>query len=65
MFRLCAVWIFVVAMGTLSAQTDGRGTSTPQLQREQDQTAIRSLLAESFEGNWNNHQPAAAVAPDK
>ena len=55
MVRLCAVWMFVVAMGTLNAQTDGRGTSTPLLQREQDQTAIRSLLAESFEENWNNH----------
>ena len=65
MVRLCAVWMFVVAMGTLNAQTDGRGTSTPLLQREQDQTAIRSLLAESFEENWNNHEPTAAVAPDR
>ena len=65
MLRLCAVWIFVAAMGALNAQTDGRGTGTPQLQRELDQTAIRSLLAESFEDNWNNHQPTAAVAPDK
>ena len=63
--ELSAVSIFVVAIGVLTAQTGARGTSTPQLQREQDQTAIRSLLAESFEDNWNNHQPTAAVAPDK
>lgn len=65
MLRLCTAWMFVVAMGALSAQTDGRDTSTPKLQRDQDEKAIRSLLAENFEHNWNNHHPAAAVAPDR
>jgi len=64
MFRLHAVWILVVAIGALNAQT-GRKAGTPQLRSEQDEADIRSQLAEGFEKYWNNHTPAAAVTPDR
>lgn len=32
---------------------------------EQDETAIRALLADGFETSWNNHRPAAVLTPDK
>ena len=65
MLRLRAVWMFVAAIGALNAQTGRRPAGTSQFQSEQDQTDIRSLLAEGFETYWNSHQPAAAVTPDK
>lgn len=65
MFRFCAVWILFVAVGALNAQTGANATGTPELRSERDEADIRSLLAENFENNWNNHQPAAAVASDR
>jgi uncharacterized protein (TIGR02246 family) len=32
---------------------------------DQDETAIRLLLADGFEASWNSHQPAAAVTREK
>ena len=32
---------------------------------DQDETAIRALLADGFETSWNNHQPANVLTPDK
>lgn len=32
---------------------------------DQDETAIRALLADGFETSWNSHQPAMAVTHDK
>ena len=65
MLRLRAVWVFVAAIGALNAQTGGRPAGTPQFRSEPDETDIRSILAEGFEKSWNNHQPAAALTPDK
>lgn len=55
MSRLHPVWILLAAMGVLHAQTG----------HEQDETNIRSMLAEGFEKYWNSHQPAASVSPDR
>ena len=49
----------------MNAQRGGSAAGTAQSRRRQDETDIRSLLAEGFEQYWNNHQPAAAVTPDK
>jgi len=65
MSRLNAVWIFLAAVGTLNAQTAGSAAGTPQSGRQQDETDIRSIVAEGFEKYWNSHQPAAAVTRDK
>lgn len=65
MLKLCAVWIFIATTGALIAQSGGTPAGTPQLRSEQDESAIRSLLVESFEKHWNNHQPAASVTPEK
>jgi hypothetical protein len=65
MSRLDAIWILLAAVGTLHAQTAGSAAGAPQSHRKQDETEIRSLLAEGFEKYWNNHQPAAAVTRDK
>jgi uncharacterized protein (TIGR02246 family) len=65
MLRLRAIWIFLAALGALHAQTGGRANGKSQFGSEQDATNIRSILAEGFEKYWNNHEPAAAVTPDK
>ena len=38
---------------------------TPTSANDQDESAIRRLLALGYETAWNSHQPATAVAPDK
>jgi ketosteroid isomerase-like protein len=65
MFKLRAAWILVAAIGALNAQTSPRADGTPQSGSKQDEADVRSILAEGFEKYWNNHQPAAAVTPDK
>lgn len=53
MSRLSILWILIAALGPLHGQSAS------------DEADIRAPLAENFENNWNNHQPAAAVAPDR
>jgi hypothetical protein len=61
-----AVAICIVAIAAVNAQTGGKAAGTPPVHSsEQNETDLRSLFAENFEKNWNNHQPAAAVAPDR
>jgi uncharacterized protein (TIGR02246 family) len=56
--------MFLAVIGALHAQTSGKAAGTPQ-SRSKDETEIRSALAEGFEKNWNSHQPAAGMTPDK
>jgi hypothetical protein len=65
MLRLQAVWIFVATIGTLNGQSRGRESEMTRFRNDQDDAAIRLLLAEGYETSWNNHQPAASATPDK
>ena len=64
MFKPYAAAICIVVTAALNAQTGGKAAGTPGHASEQDEIDLKSLLAENFEKNWNNHQPDAAVTPD-
>jgi ketosteroid isomerase-like protein len=57
--------MFLAAMGALNAQTGGKAAATPQAGGKQDEAAIRAGLLEGFEKDWNSHQPAVGLTPDK
>ena len=65
MLKLQTAWMMLVLAGALYGQSAGKGMMARRFGNDQDEAAIRLLLAEGFETSWNHHQPAAAVAPDK
>jgi uncharacterized protein (TIGR02246 family) len=60
--RIC---ILLAIMGIGYGQSAGNKVQAPTSANDQDETAIRSLLAYGFETTWNSHQPAIAVTHDK
>jgi uncharacterized protein (TIGR02246 family) len=65
MLTLGTVGILFALMGAVYGQSDGNKAETPRLGNDQDESAIRSQLAEGYEAFWNSHRPAAAVTPDR
>jgi hypothetical protein len=66
MFKLQSAWMLLAILGSVYGQSGGKeARRAPLSGTKQDEAAIRSLLAEGFETNWNSHQPAASVTPDK
>ena len=62
--QLLASILLATAVGTF-AQSQSAGAGAVPGRNEQDEKAIRALLAIAFEESWNSHQPAKAVTPDK
>lgn len=60
----------ILLIGTLMmrsaaySQSAGNTAGTRKGGNDRDETAIRLRLAEGYETNWNNHNPAAGATPD-
>jgi uncharacterized protein (TIGR02246 family) len=65
MSKLCLVGIVIAMIGVALGQATNKTAEPRRFWNEQDATAIRALLEEGFETDWNNHQPALAATPDK
>ncbi len=65
MLRLHAVWMVLAAMGVSYGQSIGKDTETRRFGNDQDEAAIRAVIADGFETSWNNHRMADALTPDK
>jgi hypothetical protein len=64
MFR-SQVSTILALMAAVYGQSGGRQGGISRFRNDKDEAVIRSMLAEGYETSWNNHQPAAAVTPDK
>ena len=62
--QLLASILLATAVGTF-AQSQSAGAGAVPGRNEQDEKAIRALMAYAFEESWNTHQPAKAATPDK
>lgn len=62
---LCLIGIVIATIGIAHGQTSDKELGARRFWNDQDAAAIKALLEEGFETDWNNHQPAAAAAPDK
>ena len=51
--------------GVAIASSDIASAASSSGPAEQDESAIRALLADGFETSWNNHRPADVLTPDK
>jgi uncharacterized protein (TIGR02246 family) len=60
---LASIWL-AMAIGAF-AQPPATGAPAVPIRNEQDEKAIRAVLAFAFEDSWNSHEPAKAVTPDK
>ena len=65
MLKLQPACMMLAMIGALCGQSGGTKAGAPRLGNAQDEAAIRLSLAEGFETNWNNHQPAASLTHDK
>ena len=65
MLRHRPMWMLLAILGTGYGQSVAKKVKAPRFWNDQDETAIRSKLADGFETSWNGHQPATAVTPDK
>ena len=65
MLRLRPLGMLLAIVGTGYGQSAANKAEAPRFRNDQDESAIRSLLADGFETSWNSHQPAAAVTRDK
>ena len=64
--KLCLIWIVIATVGIAQGQSTGKeNAETRKFWNDQDAKAIRALLTEAFETDWNNHQPALVATPDK
>jgi uncharacterized protein (TIGR02246 family) len=57
--------IVIAMIGIAQGQSTDKNVETRHFWNEQDAKDIRSALAEGFETDWNNHQPALAATADK
>ena len=64
MFRHRLTWMMLAMLSTGCGQSGQTKIETARFWNDQDEAAIRSMLAEGFEVSWNNHQPANAVTRD-
>jgi hypothetical protein len=62
--QLIASIAIAMAVGAL-AQLPAAGTDAVPGRNEQDERAIKEVLAYGTEVSWNSHQPATAVTPDR
>jgi hypothetical protein len=65
MFRHRIMWMMLAMLGTGCGQSGRKKVEATRFWNHQDEAAIRSQLAESFEVDWNKHQPANSVTRDK
>jgi uncharacterized protein (TIGR02246 family) len=64
MHTLRRIGMLLAIMGAGYGQSAGNKVQAPGSVNDQDETAIRSLLAYGFETAWNSHQPATAATQD-
>jgi uncharacterized protein (TIGR02246 family) len=64
MLSLFAMGMLPALMITAYGQSDSNKADATKPGNGVDETAIRSALAEGYETNWNNHQPAASLTSD-
>ena len=64
--KLFLIGIVIATIGIAQGQSpDKENAETRKFWNDQDAKAIRALLTEAFETDWNNHQPALVATPDK
>lgn len=65
MRNLWHMGIVMAMIGVAQVQSTDKSVETRRYWNEQAANAIRAGLAEGFETDWNNHQPALIATPDK
>lgn len=65
MSKFCLVGIVIAMIVVAHGQSTDKTAERGRFWSEPDAAAIRAKLAEGFETDWNNHQPALAATPDK
>lgn len=64
--KLFLIGIVIATIGIAQGQSTGKeNAETRKFWNDQDANAIRAQLAEGYETNWNNHQPALNATPDR